>query len=301
MLESSLERILRFIAVAEEMSFTRAAERLGVDQAWLSRQIRQLEEQLGFPLFERTTRKVALTPEGQRFQAEASSLVDVNDRINKVARLIYSELHHDLRVGVSPAYFWLPERDMLFTDFKKRFPQAQVSIKAAFTPKLINGLQSRKLDVALTTPFDASADLDYVPIHRSRPGLLIPTEMDISARQTLTLADLKGLPLAVPTARENPVAFNNQWAPLLAAGMIPHEIAEGRMAIMHYAMRERLIMLGYRSETLIGIENFVFRPVLDTPAVTEVGVARMRNDERTAVRRFWACAQSLAAEVAPLA
>jgi DNA-binding transcriptional LysR family regulator len=300
MLENSLERILRFVAVAEEMSFTRAAERLGVDQAWLSRQIRQLEDQLGFSLFERTTRKVTLTNEGARFLTEASSLVDVNDRINKCARMIYSELHNDLRVGVSPSYFWLPERDRLFADFKRRFPQAQTSIKAAFTPKLIQGLQARRLDVALTTPFENAPDLEYVAIHRSRPGLLIPAEAPLAKRESLKLADLKGVAMAVPTQRENPISFANQWEPFIAAGVVPHEVAEGRLAIMHHAVRERLLMLGYEAEQLVGISDFVFRPVVDHPGMTEVGVARVCGDDRMAVRRFWAAAQALAGEVQPL-
>lgn len=300
MLENSLERILRFVAVAEEMSFTRAAERLSVDQAWLSRQIRQLEDQLGFTLFERTTRKVALTPEGVRLLVEAGALVEANERINIVARLIYSELHHNLRVGVSPAYFWLPERDHLFADFQTRFPQGRVTVKAAFTPKLILGLQSHKIDVAITTPFEPTMDLEYAPIHRSRPGLLVPQEMELASRGSLTMADLKGVRLAVPTAKENLISFKNQWTPFLDAGMVPYEIVEGRLAMFHYAARERLAMIGYPSEELAGMKDFIFCAVSDTTSFIEVGVARVRNDERMAVRRFWASAQALSAEVEPL-
>ena len=58
---SNLDRLIRFAVVAKEMSFSKAARRLNVDQPWLSRQIQQLEAQLGFALFVRSTRRVSLT------------------------------------------------------------------------------------------------------------------------------------------------------------------------------------------------------------------------------------------------
>jgi DNA-binding transcriptional LysR family regulator len=75
-------RTLRyFVAVADELSFTRAAERLFVAQQAISRDIRRLESQLGTTLFDRTTRRVTLTPDGERLLAEARELLAVHDRI----------------------------------------------------------------------------------------------------------------------------------------------------------------------------------------------------------------------------
>src|SRR3546814_8454872 len=68
---SNLDRLIRFSVVAEEMSFSKAARRLNVDQPWLSRQIQQLEAQMGFPLFVRSTRRVSLTDEGEALFASA--------------------------------------------------------------------------------------------------------------------------------------------------------------------------------------------------------------------------------------
>src|SRR5687768_2845296 len=75
-------RALRsFIAVAEELSFTRAAARLFVAQQAMSRDIQLLERRLGVPLFVRTTRHVTLTPEGHRLLARAKELVVLHDRV----------------------------------------------------------------------------------------------------------------------------------------------------------------------------------------------------------------------------
>ena len=70
-----------FVAVAEELSFTRAATRLFVAQQAISRDIRRLEDQLGTRLFVRTTRRVTLTPDGERLLARARDLIAINDRI----------------------------------------------------------------------------------------------------------------------------------------------------------------------------------------------------------------------------
>src|SRR3546814_17438408 len=72
---SNLDRLIRFSVVAEEMSFSKAARRLNVDQPWLSRQIQQLEAQMGFPLFVRSTRRVSLTDEGEALFASAQDQI----------------------------------------------------------------------------------------------------------------------------------------------------------------------------------------------------------------------------------
>src|ERR671914_150460 len=79
--ELDIRSLRSFVAVAEDLSFTRAATRLFVAQQAISRDIQSLERRLGSPLFVRTTRRVVLTPEGRRFLAGAKELVALHDRI----------------------------------------------------------------------------------------------------------------------------------------------------------------------------------------------------------------------------
>src|SRR3954447_17284007 len=78
--ELDLRLLRHFVAVAEELHFTRAAARLYLTEQSLSRDIRRLEEQLGVPLFPRTTRRVELTADGQRLLARARELLALHDR-----------------------------------------------------------------------------------------------------------------------------------------------------------------------------------------------------------------------------
>ena len=297
-MQLNLERVIRFCVVAEEMSVTGAAKRLNVDQAWLSRQVQQLEEQLGFRLFERTTRRITLTHEGATFYEAAAEMSQVTDRVKAVARAIYDQRHDQIRIGVSPSSFWLPERHTLFSGFRSQYPRFQVDIRTAFTPHLIGTLESRKLDLAVTTPFEERPALEYTPIHRSSPGLLVPVESPLANNPTIRASDLKGLVLAVPTQKENPLAYKNQYQPFLDAGMKARIVPEGRLAIFHYAINERILMLGFQaeSESLTG-NTMRYRDVIDIRALSEFGVARLRGDDRVGVRRLWAAAQALTEKV----
>lgn len=299
-MELNLERIVRFCVVAEEMSFTRAARRLNVDQAWLSRQVQQLEEQLGFRLFERTTRKVTLTEEGSTFLAQAVQLASVVQQTKQVARSINGHLHDQLRVGVSQASFWMPEREALFAGFLSRFPNFKLEITTNWSPRMVASLESHKIDLALTTPITPSSKLEYLAIHRSTPGLLIPVEMPLANRATISMADLAGYDLGVALRKANPISFDNQFGPFLEAGMKPRVVPEGRLAIFHYAALERMPMLGHRDEVISGAKDFIYRDVEGCSAIVEIGVVRLLGDERAGVRRFWSVAQEVSAKSVPV-
>lgn len=296
----NLERVIRFCIVAEEMSFTRAAKRLNVDQAWLSRQIQQLEDQLGFRLFERTTRKINLTPEGEAFLENAEELAAIVEKVRESARSLHDKRHDELRVGVSQSSYWMPEREALFKNFRSKYSRFNLTMRTYFTPKMIFLLEVHKLDVAITTPFTENPNVEYIPIHRSVPGLLIPAEHPLAGAPEIRMSDVEGFALGVPTDRENPLSFRNQYECFIRAGMRPRVVPEGRLAIVHYAAQERIMMLGFKDENM-GINGLglVYRDVVDTTALLELGVARVVGDERAGVRRFWTTARQLNSALPP--
>lgn len=78
-----IKQLRCFVAVAKELHFARAAERLGVDQSLLSRQVRSLEQTLGMPLLRRTTRKTQLTPTGKQLLIEVVRVLEIIDAIEQ--------------------------------------------------------------------------------------------------------------------------------------------------------------------------------------------------------------------------
>src|SRR5262245_15328269 len=108
----SVDLLLYFAAVADELSFTRAARRLGIDQSWLSHKIRKLESQIACTLFARSTRRVELTPAGLALLEPAGTLAQAADKARKAALAVSEGLQGTLRIGALPYSFCQPDRVM---------------------------------------------------------------------------------------------------------------------------------------------------------------------------------------------
>lgn len=289
-MDINLERILRFCVVAEEMSFTRASARLQVDQPWLSRQVQQLEAQLGFALFLRTTRKISLTKDGETFLAAAKELAVAARHIQSVARSLSQERRQILRLGVSRATFWIPARAELIETFRVRCPNTSVDLVGGLSPRILRAIERRKLDAGIIAISDGIDDFDYLPLYRYRPTLMVPKEHPLSALPEVRMKDLEGIELVTPMREGNPRLFDMEYEPFFTAGVVPHRIPEGRMAVYHYATTRRLFMLGHEGEN-VSSQSLVRKEIVDTTSHLEIGVVRNPSDDREVVRKFWSAAQ----------
>jgi LysR family hydrogen peroxide-inducible transcriptional activator len=140
---------LRYLtAVADLQHFSRAAERCHVAQSSLSGQLRRLEERLGVPLIERTTRFVALTPVGERVVAHARRIFEEADRIEQLARQRHGTLSSDLRLGVIPTLgpYILPR---FLGVLRQDYPQLQLVLREDLPANLLAALEVHGLDVLL--------------------------------------------------------------------------------------------------------------------------------------------------------
>ena len=142
-----LRHLRYFIAVAEELNFTRAAARLHIGQPPLSMQIRDLEGEMGVRLFERTQRRVALTPAGQCLLEHAYRILGgVREAVEAAQRAARGELG-ELRVGFTSS---LPFTDLLpdaLHAYRRRFPAVRLQLSEMFTPEQFGALARGELDV----------------------------------------------------------------------------------------------------------------------------------------------------------
>ena len=139
-----LRNITTFLRVAELQNFTHAAQELGYSQSAVTVQIRQLETELGVPLFERIGRSVSLTAPGQAFLQEAGEIIKAAERAKDAVRTA-PEPEGTLRVGtmesLSASVVW-----RLITDFHRQFPQVNVVIRTSTADGLLEMMRRNDVD-----------------------------------------------------------------------------------------------------------------------------------------------------------
>jgi DNA-binding transcriptional LysR family regulator len=175
------------------MHFGRAAERLGIAQAPLSQQIKQLEERIGVQLFERTTRSVELTQAGTVFLDHArKALGSVEDGVDAV-RLIMGEASRKLTIGcVSPViYSCLPQ---ILRLFRKRCPDTRIDIRILTTAEQLDLMAEKKIDVAFIRPPRAKGNLNIEHLFSEAFVGLIPIEHPLAEKRDIEMRDFANLP-----------------------------------------------------------------------------------------------------------
>lgn len=176
-----LRQLRYFIAVAEELHFGKAAERLHMTQPPLSQTILQLEELLGAPLFERSRRAVALTPAGEALLPEARRLLaqagTLPDLVRRAAAGEQGRL--SLAFVSSADYSVLPP---FLRRYRAAYPQVQITLREATSDRQVDDLLHARIDAGLLIPplpDKASVQLDYLkvlaePLMLAAPAGLVP-------------------------------------------------------------------------------------------------------------------------------
>ena len=151
----TLEQLRGFVAVADELHFGRAAERLKMTQPPLSRQIQKLERVVGAQLLERDNRRVALTAAGEVFLAEARRLLSLADTAPELARRVSSGSHGVVRIGFTAASTY-GTLGRLLNEVDRALPDIHLDLEEMVTREQVAALLNEEVDLGLARPpFDA--------------------------------------------------------------------------------------------------------------------------------------------------
>ena len=146
-----IKQLKAFVAIAEERTFTAGAKRVHVTQAAVSMQIRQLEEEVGLPLFVRTPRRVLITEAGEKLLERARRILREHDSaIEELAEIAGAE-HGRLRIGSASAMFATEQLPSILEKLSKKYINAEVSVSSGTSKTLVDKILHGEIDVAFVS------------------------------------------------------------------------------------------------------------------------------------------------------
>jgi DNA-binding transcriptional LysR family regulator len=228
-----------FVAVAEELSFTRAAAVLHVAQSAVSAQIRLLEESVGVTLLERNSRKVELTGAGRSFLQGAKKILFGLDEVAKQARRIGRAETGHLAIGFigAQSHEWMP---LVLRRFRQKYPDVEVTLTEMVPSAQLEALLTHRLDLGVVGAIDGkpTSGLQVECIVQEEPLVGVPSDHALANLPFVRLPQLKGEGFIL-TSRENAPSYRS-WLGRIChrAGFTPkvvQEVDRARTAVQYVA------------------------------------------------------------------
>src|SRR6266550_3566564 len=223
-----LRHLRYFVRVAEEQHYGRAAERLRIAQPALSRQIQDLEEEIGFKLFDRLPRGVKLSAAGKSFLVDARRILhEVNEAAARAKR-VASGQSGTLRVGFVESVSWHGVVPDSFREFRERQPDAELQLKPASSLEQTEAVHSGRLDAGFVfTIANIGRELAQLPIASLSLMLVVPKGHPLTKFKNLRLRDLNDAAFVWFPRRESPAYYDRLMHECFRGGLkSPHIVQE---------------------------------------------------------------------------
>lgn len=282
-----------FMAIAEELSFRRAAERVGIDQSALSRRVQNLEDSLGYPLLFRTTREVVLTEAGRVFYEEIAPAMQSLSRAADVARAAAEGKSGRLRV----AYMSFAATEVMpaaIGGFAAQHPQVALEIRYLRTQAQKLAISRGEIDAGfMLGPFQ-NPQFDQIAVANEALLALIPERHPLAAKAQVTLGDL--------SAHDLVLGSYDQWdyfrmfvGDLFSAAGLPMKVAyepSNALGILGLVANGLGVSVFAESVTHLAPKGVVFRPITDCTTRLSTILCWNRANQAPALRNFVAHARN---------
>jgi len=215
-----LRHIRYFLTLAEELNFSRAAEKLHIAQPHLSRQIQELENNIEVKLFHRTKRQVELTNAGKAFMKKAYEIIDLVEQASIAARLTSTGSEGELRIGFTGTV-----QNLIPTlqQYRKLHPKVRFMLKHMINSEQIVALNENKIDIALVSvPID-NENVCIKPVKKLTFVLALPEKHPLAKKKTLSLCDLENETLIMPPKSAGPMYYETVMSIFRNIEYIPNQ------------------------------------------------------------------------------
>lgn len=288
-----LRQLQYFLVAAEELHFGRAAERLHITQPPLSRQIRELEEDLGVELFDRSRRKIRLTEAGEVFQQEAERVIQRAESAKARMQRIGEGRAGTLSIGfVGSVATWLLPR--VLRTFHEQFPLVDLTLREMNTDHQLAALQAEQIDVGFIREYSPKAGLEGFKLHAEPFVLALPERHPLARHDAVDLSDCAGEHfIMVPRAVAS--SFHDHIIAICAeAGFSPRITQEAGHFSTHLGMVATGLGIALLPESAAVFDSggVMTRPLLQEPT-TAISLYWKKDSRSKILRRFVDCVRAI--------
>lgn len=269
------KRLRYFVAVAEEQHFSRAADRLGISQPPLTEHVQALERELGTKLFQRTTRSVALTEDGQNFLPHARRILADIDRCAEVIRDARWQRMRTLRIGIlhAHAYTFLPR---LLSMWAQSHPDIRLSLVEHVTQDQTAVVMTGDVDIAfIREPIQESA-LSVARLFTEPYWIALPARWEMASRDKISVMALHGRRMIGFPSHHN----SGSTRALFRDMFIKHKVKTAdflQVKTMHAALALVAAEQGFcpvpRSQCELKLHGVKYLPIAEAAPQLSVGIA----------------------------
>lgn len=283
-----LRHLRCFLAVAEELHFARAAERLHIEQSPLSRAIKELEEDLGVRLFERTTRSTRLTRAGKLFLEHVprifSALKQARDSVKAVANGFHDQVRVALSDGITP-----PRLTALLAQCRQDEPEVEVRLFEVSLSQQLRGLHDDLYDIGFAQSADVSDGIIAEPAWSDPLVVVVPARHPLLMHKRIPLEEVLRYPLVMcdPQLCEG---YGRQIARLLRQvdmePLIAEQVTSLDLMLTLVAAGYALALVGSSQVAACNNPGVVYRPLAGRAPVLVTYLLRCNVEPSDILSRF---------------
>jgi DNA-binding transcriptional LysR family regulator len=286
-----LRQLQFFIAVAEELSFSRAAVKLHVAQPSLSTQIKSLEDEIGARLFERDKRHVSLTPAGRRFLGRVTTVLSLADHAKTEARSTELGRLGTIDLGYTALSMFSTALPHAIRRFRQQEPNVVVTLRELTSLEQLHELGERTLDVGVLRKVDVNAPkgISIIEWYRTPLVAAIPNDHPRAASGSLSLTDLQNEAFIMYPRQAGTGIYWQVMDLCTTAGFRPRvvrEVLESSTIIGLVAAGVGIAIVP-ADMNCIQFSGVVYRRIVDSGAYTALYLARREGDRNEHVRSLY--------------
>lgn len=293
-----LRHLKYFVAVAENLNFTKAAAKLHLAQPSLTRQIHNLEDEIGVRLLNRSKSQVALTEEGRSFLVDARRILALaTESVQAVQRLSRGETGQ-LNIAYSSNFNFelLPET---LEAFRQTFPHVALNLFDMTPAEQFRALEARKIDLGFVglRPPAATKDLRWESIARHRTVAVLPVKHPLARKRQVNLSELKTMFFVGMSEKTHPGFRDWLCGTCQAAGFTPRILQDAELepALMTFVAEGLGVTLAREHIKTLPHPGVAVRP-LAPPVRTDYYIAWDRDNDSRALQQYIEIVKSLAAD-----